>query len=535
MRFLPLLAAAAASAAWGAPALKLEIVDRAAMPCPVDKLSVVAQPELALAPGEYEPLPVLVTASGAFEGKLRVSVPRGVEADIKIATPYRRKLRGNAEATEPFLLEAAPAISFQQAGQAVWWITLHANPDARPGRYAVTVRAGNASAKAALTVRPFRLRRDPSVSYGAFCGGKDTNITPAHLRDLHERGFDALQFFWPSLTVPVANDNGRMAVDFTAADRWMAAFRESGMKGPVVWSLGNYIGTATENMLSRVFDIPRPAGPIVRKQKYTVNISDIHNPELNRRLKELMLAIRDRAAERKWPELDFIIYDEPTMALMDEYMDRFRFIKSFWPELKIYGVVMDKLELAKQVGPYADIVSANGDFERIGAYCRENGKAFWFYGSASGQDEAAIRRRYAWTAWAHRAQSIWFWAYNYHADNPYDDFDGRGADSTMSMAWPPRQPDGPPVFSISWDGMREAIDDMAYIQTLEWMLGQSRSPRAGDIRAKLEEMRGRATVRERGDRDAARRFVTEGRREVAGWITELLGEEKGLYREIRIK
>jgi hypothetical protein len=92
--------------------------------------------------------------------------------------------------------------------------------------------------------------------------------------------------------------------------------------------------------------------------------------------------------------------------------------------------------------------------------------------------------------------------------------------------------------------MREAVDDVAYIQTLEWMLEQSKSKRAAEIRASLERMRaavpaGKAVRVVGGDAHDTveqvnpRVFVTEGRRAVAGWIEELLAAEKALYQEIR--
>ena len=85
------------------------------------------------------------------------------------------------------------------------------------------------------------------------------------------------------------------------------------MKGPVVWSLGNDSVSHLENRLSELFNIPRPEPVVVDGKRK--NFSDVNHPELNRRLKELMLAIKRHAAEQKWPELVFLIYDEPTSGL----------------------------------------------------------------------------------------------------------------------------------------------------------------------------------------------------------------------------
>jgi hypothetical protein len=94
--------------------------------------------------------------------------------------------------------------------------------------------------------------------------------------------------------------------------------------------------------------------------------------------------------------------------------------------------------------------------------------------------------------------------------------------------------------------MREAADDMAYVKTLEWMLEQTSSPRAREIRAGLDGIKAKIPsgrrVRVAGgdahdtvERVDAGRFVAESRNAVAGWIEELLKLEKGRFREIRVR
>jgi hypothetical protein len=517
-------------------AVSMQPINRMTLPASIDALKPLANVEIAAAPGEHESLALLLSEPA----RLSVTgVPREVTVDTRIATPYRRKLR-DGEITQPFLLEEVSTVA--PAGRTVYWLTFKVSPRARPGRYKLTVRAADASLDVPLVVRPFRLRRDPNFFFGAFCGAKDSDITPAHMRDLAERGFDALQFFWNGLSLPVRNEGGEMKVDFTFVNGWMRELTNAGMKGPVVWSLGNDSTSHTENMLSQVFGIPRPEPRMKNRRRW--NFSDVNNPELNRRLKELMLSIKGNAAAQKWPELAFLIYDEPTERLMAEHENRYQFIKSFWPDLRIYGVTMNRISWAKSINHMVDILVANGDFEPIRELAEESGKPFWMYGSASARNEAELRHSHGWRTWAHRGQAAWFWAYNYHPGDPYDDFDGGSPDSGMAMVWPPRKPGGPLVWSVSWDGMREAVDDIAYIQTLEWMLGRSKSKRAADIRASLERMRaalpaGKAVRVVGGDaHDTVEQldphlFVSEGRRAVAGWIEELLVAESNLYREIR--
>ncbi len=527
-------------------AVTLQLVDPLDLPCDIAALKPLPAPEIALAIGEYESVAVLASAAEAVTGQpLRMTgLPKGVEMETRLAAPYRRMLRGGKEVTQPYMLEPVSAVSLKQGEKAVYWLTFHAGPAAKPGRHAVTLSLGGGAARLSVVVRPYRLRRDPKLFYGAFCGANDKAITFRHMQDLHQRGFDALQFFWNSVSMPLQNDNGRLQIDFSFVDQWMADFRRAGMRGPVVWSLGNDSSSHMENVLSQVFHIPRPPG--VEKDGKRTNFSDIHHPELNRRLKELLLAIRQRAAEKKWPEIVFLIYDEPTERLMVEHENRYKFIKSFWPELRIYGVTMNRIAWAKAINHMVDILVANGDFEAIRKLAYESGKPFWLYGSASSRDQASLRHDYAWRPWLHRAEAVWFWAYNYHAGDPYDDFDSRGPDSSMSMVWPSKTPDGPVIYSVSWDGMREAIDDMAYIQTLEWMLAQSKGRRALEIRSELESLKktipsgaafrvGGGDNHDRVEQIQPKLFVRNSRARLAEFIEEMLRSEKNLFQEIRVR
>ena len=228
----------------------------------------------------------------------------------------------------------------------------------------------------------------------------------------------------------------------------------------------------------------------------------------------------------------FIIYDEPTERLMAEHEDRYRLLKSFWPELRIYGVTMNRIEWARDISHMVDIFVANGDFSEISALADSLGKTFWLYGSGSSRDAASLRHSYAWTPWKTGAGASWFWAYNYSNGDPYDDFDGNLAETTAGMVWPPREPDGPLVVSVSWEGMRESADDIRYIRTLEWMLSQIDSPRSAEISAELAGMKetvpyGRTMQVQGGDAHdrvqvvSSRKYVEIFRRKVAGWIKEL--------------
>jgi hypothetical protein len=141
----------------------------------------------------------------------------------------------------------------------------------------------------------------------------------------------------------------------------------------------------------------RDAGPS------RLGLSDITNSELNRLLKKLLLAIRDPARDKSWPEIAILIYDEPTECLLAEHENRYNFIKSFWPEVRIYGVTMNRVEGEKSVSHMVDIFVANGAHEAIRKLADETGKPFWVYTGVSSWEASVLRHTQAGQPWKYKA------------------------------------------------------------------------------------------------------------------------------------
>ena len=174
------------------------VVDALDLPCLVDSLVELEEPEVALALGEYESMAFLVSAKEALnsgEPELK-GLPEGLEAELFQITPHRRKLRRNREITYPYFIEKANAVTVKGGESEVYYLTFKAAEKTVPGDYRVKLSLAGANAKFKLKIRPYRLRRDHGVIFGAFCGSRDTRITEEHMLDLAARGFDALQFFW---------------------------------------------------------------------------------------------------------------------------------------------------------------------------------------------------------------------------------------------------------------------------------------------------------------------------------------------------
>ncbi len=544
--FLAFVLFVSVTVASGESQIELRAVDVLDLPCAFDSLTSLEDPTLSLAIGEQESFAFLIKSEVDLskEPIELEGLPAGLTVESYQVTPHRRRVRGGKEITTPYFLERREEVTVAAGEDALYYLTFTANQETSPGLQKLRLEVGTSHLEFRLIVRPFRLRKDPDYFFGAFCGRKDVSITIEYLRDLAARGFDALQFFWGGVSVELANKDGSLEIDFSQVDRWMEDFNAAGLRGPVVWSMGNDSSSHLENQLAGLFSLPKAEPKTIGRK--TTDFADIYNPHLNQLVKELMLAIKDRAEEKNWPEIVFIIYDEPTERLMKEHEHRYQFLKSFWPELRIYGVTMNRIEWAEEVKHMVDIFVANGDFPEISELGKRTQKPFWLYGSGSSQDGASLRHRYAWTAWAHDAGASWFWAYNYGSNDPYDDFDGRLAESTARMVWPPRTKGGSIVFSVSWDGMREAVDDIKYVKTLEWMLAQSDSPQAKLIKTELTKIKsaipeGRTVRVLDGDEHdrvqdlETRKYVSGLRERIAGWIEELLSVETGRYGDIRVQ
>ncbi|MBI4891760.1 MAG: hypothetical protein HY821_14135 [Acidobacteria bacterium] len=530
------------------PGPALRAVDYLDLPSSIAALKVIHPASIAMAVGEFEPLAILITAGGALDGaKLEIAnLPKGISVQLYRITEHSRVLvRGDKRlASQPYFLEQSPSVSLRAGEESVYYVVFRTDEATPAGAYDLRLGLDGAILPIHLEVYPFRLRRADPFFFGAFCSGKDTNITPRHLADLHDHGFDALQFFWGAVSVGLSNQNGKLVIDFSTVDQWIREFQAAGLRGPLVWSMGNDSKSFLENRLSQLFSLPKEAPPPNNKGCDRLrDFSDIHNPELNRLLKQLLLAIRDHARAQAWPEIVILIYDEPTECLMEEHENRYQFIKSFWPEVRIYGVTMNRIEWAKAVQHMVDIFVANGDYRAIRKLDDESGKPFWAYSGVSSRDAAGIRHTQAWQPWKFKAEASWFWAYNYYYGDPYNDLDG-SPDSTASVVWPPRRPGGPLVGSVSWEGLREAVDDMRYLRTLEWMLAQSNPPAAASIRTSLEALReavpqGRPLrLIEGNEHDNVNavdqsKYVEQYRRKVAGWIRELLEAQPAEFPEIR--
>ncbi|MCX6625313.1 MAG: hypothetical protein NTY38_30485, partial [Acidobacteria bacterium] len=182
-----MLLAVSASALAGGTKPTLRAVDYLDLPAAIESLNPLGAEGVSLAPGETEPLAVVVEAGRALAG-VRFDIdglPKGVSMKLYRITEHSRivSTRNKRQVTQPYFLEEAAAVELTAGARAVYYLLLKASEAARPGKYSPRIRLAGSTLQVGLEVYPFRLGSADPFFYGAFCAGKDTKITARHLAD----------------------------------------------------------------------------------------------------------------------------------------------------------------------------------------------------------------------------------------------------------------------------------------------------------------------------------------------------------------
>ncbi|MCX7804285.1 MAG: hypothetical protein N3A38_03750 [Planctomycetota bacterium] len=413
------------------------------------------------------------------------------------------------------------AMEVPDGAARAWLVRVRVPADARPGSYTLGLRwlpekGGDpvAEARLELTVLPFELA-DPwgrGFVHGAFCAGAD--FGEAEFRQMKEHGIEGIQWFWGHFGMNLKRDGDRLVLDFADLDRMVAAFKKAGMRGPLVFGLGNDSCGHYETRICRLFE--RPMQPQVERDHKVVKLATLDDRETGRLMVEGLRQLFDHARSNEWPEIVVMPYDEPTERLMNEHQRMVKLFREHFPKVRLYGCTMNRLSWARQLLD-TDILVCNGSWPEILKLAREHKLSCWFYGgvtAAAGYD--ANRLKYGWRPYAHGADGMWFWSYNYATGDPYDEFDGPRPDSAWIICWPPLEKGGPATESLPYEGMREGVDDVRYSMTLEAILKDARGGAADAIRAEFEKLRARMASDPAGNAQA-----DEARTRIVEWILKL--------------
>jgi len=198
---------------------------------------------------------------------------------------------------------------------------------------------------------------------------------------------------------------------------------------------------------------------------------------------EVVQMVLEKADEKGWPEIYFFPVDEPFGHPEKE-------AEFYWlaPLIKqapgaLVLVSLNGAEtLPPEADPFTDVRFYSGwsvdgwlplhSFEEIAADAAASGDRLAFYyntRSVGGRPEFS-RVTFGLYAWNSPFLDQGVWIYQSFHEDPYDDTDGRNGD--LAYAYPdPERNYAPTIPTLRWEGVREGIDDLRYLYTLEQAIG----------------------------------------------------------------
>ncbi len=393
----------------------------------------------------------------------------------------------------PIFVRPASAHTVPPETSRLYWVTVHVPDNTPAGTYKAAARLfdedGNEfDLPLEVEVLPFKLTAKGLPSFGSFLSGRP--FAKGEWAFMKRYGMDALQWFWNQHPIKIANDNGKVKLDFAEYDAFVRGMTEAGMRGPLVLSLGNSWNGFYEIQLAKAFGLRLMKRELEGRE---VTLMDMTDPRWEKLYLEGLRQIFAHAKEAGWPPLALLINDEPTKHIMAYHPYRYHLIKKHFPEIPVYGVFFQP---EKDPGPLlhsCDIMVANRDLDRIKQLSRDFGKRFWTYNNITAdQSFGKNRLLYGQIPSYYESEVMWFWCWNYYIGNPWDDFEGwseEGRGPPQSDAdWVAVYPsvDGmEPVRTLAIEAAREAIDDVRYLKTLENLAGASNPARWQELRKEI--------------------------------------------------
>jgi len=292
-----------------------------------------------------------------------------------------------------------------------------------------------------------------------------------HFADMVEHGLTSTGYFCMQPEVELVN--GKIVAHFDrpgayalySPDTIMALYRESGLTGPFEYQKGPY-------QMYQYY-----LRSIVKKDHYT--------PEYDNAFQEVMRQTVQHMREKNWPELIFVLGDEP-----GAHADRIKMhrragdlLKAVAPNVRTgnyfnggWAGVTDW----KILKPVTDINCTNFVNREVIDDTRELGfDSLWLYnGTSMGRDPKVERMFYGIQPWKVGAKGVTQYMYQCRAANPYDMFaEERVGKSTVGgsayfYAYPSS---GGPIPTPHWEAIRQGIYDYRYLFTLKHAIARARA------------------------------------------------------------
>jgi hypothetical protein len=440
----------------------------------------------AAARGEYEPM-VLAIRPLRDLGALSVELSElkgpgaatitATDIDIRmvqyhaVVTSGFHHGKGGTFECKPWFLVPQRGIDAQAGVDRSFWLTVHVPTAAPAGVYRGEARVlVGATAAATVPVEfevyPFALDYPPDVAYAHWWSwpAYEELLEPS-LRNIYEHGERSLTPSGIIRLLDQRDPQGRVQLDLSRADRLMAAAKAVGFTGPMPLVDLSIQGAVSGNSYSHL--------GLERRFSYGLD-----SPGYFADMAEMCRAIKEHAAQAGWLP---VLYYSATELSSDEslgpaYHEKLLKAMKSAGDIKTISSINRPEDL--QTLPWLDCVMLNNavpiNAESI-AKVKAAGSVLWYQNVGGNR---FIEGLYLWRTGAkgHRQ----FWLSGYQGD-PFNDFDGEEVD-TASFLLP--SADGW-IGTISWEWMREGVDDYCYLFTLSALI--SRGLKAGGQAAQLAQ------------------------------------------------
>ncbi len=490
----------------------LDLVFPDAIPAAAD---VVSELRVAATRGEYEPVVFSVHAFRDL-GPCRVSVtdlragPQTISnAAIDIASVACRNLRttfrGSVYMHAPALLQAGPPVTIAAGRTQQFWLTIHVPAQTAAGEYAGSItftpqNAAPSSLELILRVYPFDLVEPQDVSLGMYDQLWSTTSDGTWLRDrfadMRAHGMTTVGYCG-GLNGVIDLEDGVARVRFDGTSRFeqvMEAFRDAGFPRPLLWLMDDDIWAWCAEQ----------AAP------GSAQFDALH--------RQVIQSLLQQCERRDWPGIVFQPIDEPgsyglrpNAQYIEKWAVQSRLIKEAGGTVEVDHVPFStddpRLEGAlERALPFIDIFTQRFStrpiwFEQDGWWwgnmkeqAAEWGKQLWSYNINNANffpELPTMRLAYGVFVWHEQVKGQLLWQYQQPAGNPLNCLDGSYTDMMYRYPEMPHASiQGGP--SLMWECIREGVDDLRYLQTLEHLIEQAEADgqheRAQQARAVLTRL-----------------------------------------------
>lgn len=438
-------------------------------------------------PGESEPVSVAVRALRDVPG-LRCTVRDlrgpgtipGRAVEVRAVRCWPQRL-GSSWSTEwrvmPELLEKRDTVDLSANTAQQFWLTVRVPDKAAPGLYtgSVTLEADGSGTKVELPltveVLPFVLRPSERTVGMYWRDGKvaGNHLRDAQIRDMLEHGVTAVTMggLFPELT----NDDGRLILDTSELKTFLQDLHRLGIRGPIPYHI-----SSLSKKIKRAFP-------------------DLDNERLDDLYVEAVRQLQEVSAQADTPQLLYYPVDE-----IGNHDDRGRkahhecALVARVPGAVSY-ITVNNYAAGEKWGDTFDIWCGNIVYtEDQEKKLLDKGKRYMRYGSAYLNDPRKARSSCGFGFYRRPAEAMYYWHYQATVGDPNNDFDGSSRD--WCAAYPGA--DGELVPTTDWEGIREGVDDLRYIATLEHLAQRADHSETGKAAAERAR-RVLASVLENGE------------------------------------